>query len=135
MELTPQENFYYASKHCGFQTNPEGRSEGTYTKYTSLDDKADGFHWYLSYIKFGMGRASRDAQADIRRHHITRDEGMALVRRFDGEFPERHFNWFLEYLNIDESFFWKVMDVYRQKSNAWQQIEGHWTMTANEKYR
>ena len=70
---TPQENFYYAVKNTGLQTNPEGHSEGTYTKHVSLDDKADGFHWYLAYRKFGMCRCSRDAQTDIRRHHITRE--------------------------------------------------------------
>ena len=42
---TPQENFYYCKKHTGFELNNLGRSEGTYTKYASLDDKADGFHF------------------------------------------------------------------------------------------
>jgi len=126
---TPQENFYYAMRHTGFDTNPEGRSEGTYTKHTSLDDKADGFHWYLSYMKFGMGRASREAQTDIRRHHITREEGAILTRRYDGEFPKRHFRWFLEYTGITEAMFWEVMDMYREKSNVWKKVNGEWTMT------
>jgi len=125
---TPQENFYYAAKHSDFQTNPEGRSEGTYTKHISLDDKADGFHWYLSYMKFGMCRASRDVQTDIRRHHITRDEGIALVRRYDGEFPRRHFQWFLNYMGVTESFFWAIMDFYREKSNVWGKEYGKWVM-------
>ena len=38
----------------------------------------DGIHWYQAYAKFGMGRASRDAQQDIRMNHITRDEGVRL---------------------------------------------------------
>ena len=29
--------------------NPEGRSEGTYTKYSSLDDKIDGLLLYMVY--------------------------------------------------------------------------------------
>jgi N-acetyl sugar amidotransferase len=128
LKWTPQENFYYAAKHTGFETNPEGRSEGTYTKHASLDDKSDGFHFYLQWIKFGMGRASRDAQTDIRRNHITRDEGIALVRRFDGEFPKRHYQWFLDYLGIDDEFFWQVMDFYRSRSNAWTQENGKWVM-------
>ncbi len=126
---TPQENFYYAAKHTGFRTNPEGRSEGTYTKYASLDDKADGFHWYLSYMKFGMGRCSRDAQTDIRRHHITREEGIRLVKKYDGEFPARYFQWFLNYLEIDADFFWQVMDIYRTRSSVWEQQQGQWIMT------
>lgn len=59
----PQEHYYYAAEHTGFKANPV-RSEGTYSKYASLDDKMDGFHWYLSYIKFGMGRATRDSSME-----------------------------------------------------------------------
>ena len=55
-----QNNFYY-QKRNGFQVNPDGRTEGTYTKY-SLDDKLDGLHYYTWYIKAGRGRASRTAQ-------------------------------------------------------------------------
>ena len=125
---TPQENFYYTFCNTGFRNNPEGRSEGTYTRHVSLDDKADGYHWYLSYMKFGMGRASRDAQTDIRRHHITREEGIALVRRYDGEFPKRHFQWFLDYMGVSEEYFWQVMDMYRERSNVWKKINGEWQM-------
>lgn len=124
----PQENFYYAATNIGFETNNFGRSEGTYTKYVSLDDKLDGFHWYLSFMKFGMARASRDAQQDIRRHHITRDEGIALVKRYDGEFPHRFFPWFLDYLGIDEKFFWEIMDKYRGLSNVWKRENGKWVL-------
>ena len=101
----PQENYYYAFKHTGFRPNPDGRSAGTYTKYTSLDDMCDGIHWYQAYAKFGMGRASRDAQQDIRMNHITRDEGVRLVKKYDHEFPKRDFKFFLKYVNISEKFF------------------------------
>ena len=124
----PEENFYYAVTHTGFETNDFGRSEGTYTKYASLDDRHDGFHWFLSYMKFGMGRASRDAQQDIRRHHITREEGVRLVRRYDGEFPKRFYKEFLDYLGIDEAQFWAVCDKYRSLSNVWKKIDGKWVM-------
>ena len=68
----PQENYYYAVENTGFETNPE-RSEGTYTKYASIDDKTDGFHFWLGYLKFGMGRTTRDASMEIRSNHITRE--------------------------------------------------------------
>lgn len=125
---TPQENFYYAIKHTGFLLNDEGRTESTYTKYVSLDDKLDGLHFYLGYMKFGLGRASRDAQQDIRRHHITREEGVALVRRYDHEFPKKYYNWMLDYLGIQEEFFWEVMDFYRSQSNAWKYENGEWKL-------
>lgn len=125
---TPQENFYYCVKHTGFNLNDEGRTESTYTKYASLDDKADGFHFYLGYMKFGLGRVSRDAQQDIRRNHITREEGVSLVRRYEHEFPQKHFPWFLDYLGITEEFFWEVMDFYRGKSNVWEKEYGMWKL-------
>lgn len=123
----PQENYYYAAKHTGFEANPDGRSEGTYSKYASLDDKTDGFHFYLSYIKFGLGRASRDAQMEIRSGHITREEGVALVNRYDGEFPKKYFKEFLDYLGITAEHFWEVIDSYRMP-HLWEKVGGEWNL-------
>ena len=44
----PQENFYYASKNLNFLPNQE-RTTGTYSKYSSIDDKIDDFHYYTTY--------------------------------------------------------------------------------------
>lgn len=124
---TPQENYYYASEHTGFEANPEGRSEGTYSKYASLDDQLDGFHYFLAFIKFGIGRTTSDAAHEVRDGHITREEGIALVRRFDGEFPRRWFAEFLEYLNIGEESFWEIVDRFRQP-HIWTRQNGIWTL-------
>ncbi len=97
----PQENFYYCQEHTGFTPNPE-RTEGTYSKYASLDDKLDGLHYYLAFCKFGLGRATSDAAHEIRDSHITRQEGIALVHRFDGEFPQRHFEEAIEYMGFNK---------------------------------
>ena len=48
-----QENYYSALEHTGFEAN-KGRSEGTYSKYASLDDRTDGFHYYMGYINLGL---------------------------------------------------------------------------------
>ncbi|MCX6126531.1 MAG: N-acetyl sugar amidotransferase [Proteobacteria bacterium] len=125
---TPQENFYYAARHTGFLLNDEGRTECTYTKYASIDDRADGFHFYLAYMKFGLGRCSRDAQQDVRRNHITRQEAVALVRRYDHEFPGKHLGWFLNYLGITEEFFWEIMNMYRATSNVWKKVDDSWIL-------
>lgn len=124
---TPQENFYYAQKHTGFQANPDGRSEGTYSKYASLDDRTDGFHYYLSYIKFGIGRVVSDAAHEIRDGHITREEGVALVNKFNGEFPKKYFKDFLEYCDISEKRFWEVIDSFRSP-HLWEQVDGEWKL-------
>lgn len=123
----PQENYYCASEHTGFQANPDGRSEGTYSKYASLDDKIDGLHYYLAFIKFGIGRATSDAAHEIRDGHITREEGVALVRRFDGEFPKKYFGDFLDYIDINEDRFWEVVDSLRAPL-LWERVNGEWKL-------
>ena len=63
--------------------------QGTYSKYNSIDDKIDDFFYYTTYIKYGIGRTSYDAAQEIRNEEITREEGVALCKRYDGEFPTR----------------------------------------------
>ena len=46
----------------------------------------------FSYLKFGLGRATRDAMQDIENYHITREEGIRLVKRFDREFQKDTLN-------------------------------------------
>ncbi|UTW51616.1 N-acetyl sugar amidotransferase [bacterium SCSIO 12827] len=122
----PQENFYYCQKNTGFTTNAE-RSEGTYSKYASLDDKLDGFHYYLAYIKFGIGRCTSDAAHEIRDGKITREEGIALIKRFDGEFPSRHFKVLLDYCNITEDQFWESIDLWRS-DHLWAKDGNDWKL-------
>jgi N-acetyl sugar amidotransferase len=127
----PQENFYYAVENMGFKPNSE-RSEGTYSKYASLDDRLDGMHYYMRYIKFGLGRAIEDASHEIRDGHLTREEGVALVKRYDGEFPKRYFKDFLSYLDISEDHFWDVVDSYRLP-HLWGKKEGKWVEKFKQK--
>lgn len=108
----PQENFYYCSEHTGFSPNPE-RSEGTYSKYASLDDALDGLHYYLGYCKFGIGRATSDSAHEIRDGKITRSEGVALVHRFDGEFPIRHFPAACEYMGFTADEALRIIDGWK----------------------
>ena len=95
----PQGCYYYAQEHCGFKPSPE-RTPGTYSKYNSIDDKMDDLHYYTTYIKFGLGRASYDAAQEIRNAEITRDEGISLVEKYDGEYPLRFESELFEYLSI-----------------------------------
>ena len=97
----PQEAYYYAHEHGGFEASPE-RTPGTYSKYNSIDDRIDDFHYLTTFIKFGIGRATYDAAQEIRSGDIDRDEGVALVKRFDGEFPARFADEIFQYISIDE---------------------------------
>ena len=108
----PQENFYYCSENTGFAPNPE-RTEGTYSKYASLDDRLDGLHYLLAYIKFGIGRATSDSAHEIRDGKITREEGVDLVHKFDGEFPRKHFAECCAYMGLTEAEAMSIIERWR----------------------
>jgi len=122
----PQENYYYSVEHMGFEPNPE-RSEGTYSKYASLDDRIDGFHYYTMFAKFGQGRAMNDAAHEIRDGHISREEGVALVRKYDGEFPRKYYREFLEYIGITDAEFEAAIDRNRSP-HLWENRDGAWVL-------
>ncbi len=123
---TPQENYYYAVENTGFEGKID-RSEGTYSKYASLDDKFDGFHYYMRYIKFGLGRCIDDAAHEIRDGHITRDEAIKLVQKYDGEFPKKYYRDFLDYLEINENQFNEIVESWRS-SKIWKKSGNNWVL-------
>jgi hypothetical protein len=122
----PQENYYYCKERTGFNPNTE-RSEGTYSKYASLDDQIDGFHYHLGFIKFGIGRTTSDTAHEIRDGKITREEGIALVKKYDGEFPRKYLQKFLEYVQISEDEFFEVIDSWRSQ-HLWETENGVWKL-------
>jgi hypothetical protein len=139
----PQACYYYAVEHGGFQASPE-RTPGTYSKYNSIDDRIDDFHYYTTGIKYGIGRATYDAAQEIRSGDITREEGVALVRRFDLEFPERFADEIFRYLSIPEreypvathafeepimsrEYFMRLADSFRSP-HLWAWRHGEWQL-------
>lgn len=124
LKWDPQECYYYASENTGFQANSE-RTEGTYSKYSSIDDRIDMFHYYTTLIKFGIGRATYDAAQEIRNGKITRDEGVALVNKYDQEFPKKYFKDFLDYIGISEADFYLTIDRFRSP-HLWEKRDGQW---------
>ncbi len=139
----PQSCYYYAVEHGGFQASPE-RTPGTYSKYNSIDDRIDDFHYYTTWIKYGLGRATYDAAQEIRSQDIDRAEAVALVRRFDGEFPERFADEIFRYLSLpdaefpvaakmfeqpimDRAYFDALTDRFRSP-HLWKLEDGKWSL-------
>tara|TARA_E500000318_G_scaffold111353_1_gene129664 strand:+ start:497 stop:1930 length:1434 start_codon:yes stop_codon:yes gene_type:complete len=140
----PQSAYYYSVEHGGFQASPE-RTPGTYSKYNSIDDKIDDLHYFCTHVKFGIGRATYDAAQEIRSQDILREEGVALAKRFDGEYPDRFEADNFAYMSITEDqfpvaaknfesqkmtrdYFLHLADRFRSP-HLWQRSEtGEWSL-------
>ena len=126
-----------------FHASPE-RTPGTYSKYNSIDDKMDDLHYFTTYIKFGLGRATYDAAQEIRNSEITRDEGISLVEKYDGEYPLRFETELFDYLSIrkeeypeaskwfdqpivDRDYFLSLADKFRSP-HLWKLDHGTWAL-------
>ena len=139
----PQAAYYFAVENVGFEASPE-RTPGTYSKYNSIDDRIDDLHYYTTHVKFGIGRASYDAAQEIRSGDIEREEGVALVKRYDGEFPDRFADELFEYLSVspdqfpkaaaqfesptmDRAYFDALANRFRSP-HLWASDDGHWRL-------
>ena len=139
----PQSCYYYSVEHGDFEASPE-RTPGTYSKYNSIDDKIDDFHYYTTFIKFGIGRATYDAAQEIRSGDITREEGVALVQKFDGEYPTRFEQEIFKYLSLehpemkidssalgqikmDRDYFTSLADTFRSP-HLWDKSGDQWVL-------
>lgn len=140
----PQAAYYYAVEHGGFEAAPE-RTPGTYSKYNSIDDMVDDIHYFTTYIKFGIGRATYDASQEVRSGDIDRDEAIALIKRYDGEYPQRFEKEIFKYLSIDDfsypesiarkfkqpivdrEYFFQLCDQFRSP-HLWKFVDGSWRL-------
>ncbi|NBW82983.1 hypothetical protein EBR21_14625, partial [bacterium] len=109
-----------------------------------LGDRIDDFHYYTTGVKFGIGRATYDAAQEIRSGDISREEGIALVKRFDHEFPERFAEEIFHYLSLppqefpvasrmferpvmDREYFQRLADRFRSP-HLWYWESGEWKL-------
>lgn len=99
-------------KQHGFSVKEDGPVEGTYTNYENLDEKMHGLHDYLKFVKYGFGRATDHACIDIRNNRISREEGVRLVKQFDGKYPHISINEFVKYSGMSKAEVDAVIDSF-----------------------
>jgi len=116
----------YPPGHHGERGWP-GRSDGSFEGFDSIDDKIDGLDFWLMYVKFGFGRAARMASRMIQLGHMTREEGLEHVRRYDGEFPETYIGDVLNYVGMTRPELMALADRHRN-AEIWTQESGSWAL-------
>jgi N-acetyl sugar amidotransferase len=107
-------NYLVAKKHCGL-TEAATTNPGTFTNFAQTDQALYSLHTYLMYLKFGFGRATQDVGIEIRRGAMTRDQGVNLVKLYDGKFPDYFLETYLKYYEMKKVDFDKVLDKWVNK--------------------
>ncbi len=110
----PYRNYLIAKKHCGLIESDQTNS-GTFTNFAQNDQALYSLHAYLMYLKFGFGRANQDACIDIRRGAMDRDQGINLVKLYDGQYPDEYLELYLEYFQMSKEEFNAILDKWTNK--------------------
>lgn len=104
-----------------------GKSDGSFEGFDSIDDKIDDIDYYLMWIKFGFGRATRMASRLIQGGHLARAHGLALAKRWDGQYPRSYLADNLAYLRMTEDEFIATVDKHRN-SELWEKNGKTWRL-------
>ena len=93
--------------------------EGSMVNYENLDNHQTGIHDYFKFLKFGFSRATDLACMHIRRGRLTRQDGLAAIKRLDGTFPWEYLGKNLEQilrpLDITTDEFIRICDKFTNK--------------------
>ena len=123
IKWNPQEIYYYASRNNGYFPDTQ-RTDGTYGRYSAIDDKMEWLHYYTHYVKFGIGRTRFDASQEIRSGHITRNEGIKLCKKFEGEYPKRYAKDCFSFMKFSEDEAIEIINKFRSPHLWKKQVKG-----------
>ena len=117
-------HYLLAKEKCGL-IGRETRNTGSCENYCTTDTYIIWLYFYLMYLKFGFGRTTNVVGTEIRSDRMTREEGLDLVRKYDGEYPEQYIDIYLKYFDMSREEFDAVIDKWANKS-LFKKVDGRW---------
>lgn len=96
--------------------------------FSCLDEDFSIVNQLLKYMKFGFGRVTDQVCEAINSGMMTRDEGLDLIKKYDGRCDSSFILRYCNYLGISEKEFWEIADKYRNH-DLWEKNEqGEWVL-------
>jgi hypothetical protein len=90
-------------------------------------DKKEGYRKATFKDIVILLRTTSDTASHIRAGRITREEGIELIKRYDGEFPKKYLDTFLQYCDITKEELDSVLDSWRS-DHLWEKVDGQWQL-------
>ena len=107
-------NTEFAIKH-GLMGRPNHNSNetGRLNPYCAVDSDFQIVNQLLKFIKFGFGYVTDEVCYWIREGKMSRNEGIELVKKYDGKCADKYVMQFCDYINISINEFWHVANSFR----------------------
>ena len=100
----------------------EGNAD--YLATSMLDEDFFILNMMIKWLKFGFGKASDNMNEEIRYGWISREEGIEIVKKFDGKCSPKIVDQFCEYIEISKTQFWETVDGFVNKELFQKEGEG-----------
>ena len=101
---------------------------GSINAFECVDEDFVHVNQFLKFIKLGFGKVIQQVSVQIRHGEITREEGLELVRTYDGRCSKKLIEHFCQYLEISTDEFWEVVEKNRNQ-DLWQLANnGEWEL-------
>ena len=99
----------------------------TFDSYNDVDcQHYSGLHDWIKYCKWGYGKVTDHASREIRLKRMTREEGIAMMKRYRDVAPQDKAR-YLEWLGMDESEFDSSIDRHRDP-RVWEKTDEGWRL-------
>ena len=106
------------------EENFDPNSIGTYSPYFQLDTNLTQVNQMLKFIKFGFGQCMDHVCYDIRDNHLSRNDAIDLLFKYDGKCSDKYIIELCKYMEISIEYFWEVVETFR--GNVWHSEKGEW---------
>ncbi len=110
-------------EHYGYETAVQQRTFNTYEDVDCFH--YSGLHDYIKFLKYGYGKVSDHASREIRLRRMTREEGIEMVRRYQGRFPQ-DLALFLEWAGLTERELFDCVEAKRDQRIWERDNDGRW---------
>lgn len=87
--------------------------------YEKIECFMQGVRDYLKFLKRGIGRTNHLVGIDIRNGKLSREEGLALMKEYDGKRPAS-LDLFLDYVGMSEEDFEEIARQHVVSPNTWK---------------
>jgi N-acetyl sugar amidotransferase len=95
---------------------------------SALDEEFRLVNQQIKFAKFGFGHVTDQVMERIHAGAMTREEGMDLVKKYDGKCHPKYVEKLCNYLDITTNEFWNIVEKSRNR-NIWKKNKfGEWTL-------
>jgi len=105
---------------------------GDLWSFSCLDEDFSIVNQFLKYLKLGFGRVTDQVCEAINAGIMKRDEGLDLVKKYDGRCDVSFIRRFCKYLDITEEEFWHIAEGFRNPKIWEKNDERTWKLQVEE---